>query len=66
MNREEAEAEAIRLGALEPQGAFEIMQANWIENASTEKWRDKPKARQRLALWTEAVLAGRNPKRTVG
>lgn len=66
MTEDEARAEAVRLGALEPQGFWESIMANWIENTRDQKWRDTAKARQRAELWTKAVLAGQNPRRTVG
>jgi hypothetical protein len=62
MTEEEARAEAERLGALQPQGFLENVMANWIENTKGLKWRETPKAQERLRLWTNAILAGRNPK----
>jgi hypothetical protein len=66
VTEDEARAEAVRLGALEPQGFWESVMANWIENTSSQKWRDTAKAQQRGDLWTEAVLAGQNPRKTIG
>lgn len=66
MTEDEARAEAERLGALEPQGLIENATATWLGNTSGQKWRDTAKAQQRLQLWTEAILAGRNPKISVG
>jgi hypothetical protein len=66
MTEDEARERAIALGALEPQGFFESICANWIGNVYKQRWADTPQARKRLKLWTQAVLEGRNPKKSVG
>lgn len=66
MTEEEAREQAIGLGALEPQGFIESTSANWIENTQGLRWRDTPQAQKRLALWTQAILDGKNPKTSVG
>ncbi len=66
MTETEARQRAIELGALEPQGFMENMRANWIENNRGQRWADTELAQQRLKLWTQAILDGKNPKHAVG
>jgi hypothetical protein len=66
MTEEEARERAIALGALQPQGFMESCSANWIENTQDRRWADTDQARRRLQLWTQAILEGKDPKRTVG
>jgi len=66
MTEDEAREQAKRLGALQPQGFMENVTANWIENTRDQRWCDTDRAQKRLELWTQEILAGRNPKKTVG
>jgi hypothetical protein len=66
MTEDEAREQAIKLGALQPQGFWESMSANWIGNNDNRTWASTDRAQKRLELWTIAILEGRNPKRTVG
>jgi hypothetical protein len=61
MTEDEAREEAIRLGALKPQGFFEGMSATWMGNTGGGRWEDTPLAQTRLKLWTEAILNGEDP-----
>jgi hypothetical protein len=66
MTDDEARAEAVRLGALQPRGFIENAAATWIENTQGRRWSDTAKAQERLELWTKAILAGKNPKTSTG
>ena len=66
MTEREARVQAEWLGALKPQSFIENATATWIEHTRGQRWCDTPKAQQRLKLWTEAILTGRNPKTCVG
>ena len=66
MTEDEAREQAEKLGALQPQGFMESVMANWIENTQSKDWRDTAQAKNRLELWTQAILQGKNPKTSVG
>lgn len=63
MTEDEARQEAIRLGALEPQGLLESTSANFMGNARGQRWEDTQLAQRRLELWTQALLNGKDPKK---
>ena len=66
MTRDEAEAEAIRLGALQPQGMKEGLADNMNRSLNNQRWEHTQRARSRLEAWTAAILRGEDPTRTVG
>ncbi len=63
MTEDEARDQAIRLGALQPQGFFETLSENFMGNTGGRRWQDTPLAQRRLKLWTEAILNGKDPKK---
>ena len=54
----ECQQEAIRAGALDPQGLAEGLAANWL-SAQGQSWADGAKARGRLQQWTNDRLRAR-------